>query len=339
MQRGQSGRFAPAGSGATPFLPLPQRGQGGLGREGGRYPVSLGATAQSLLARPRFSATVIAPGRSATYLRTDDGEIFWLAPAGGVRHPRAILVNTSMFSIRRDAPAAVINGDLFIGGHCIYSVDGGTVWSPPALDWRFRGSTLQIATRLRAAARLASALPNSTPLLVLVSTLILDGKPPQNLTATDAFTSRAWPQLVMATSAFAAGDTAFIERLISSLVGLGPGLTPSGDDIIGGLLFALACLSSPSIGGRGAVRGAGWAALLAGRTHEISIAIIRDLASGEGPEPLHDLARELLDTRSTGPVAATVQRVAAIGHQSGRDLLAGFFVGLFAFPQEQCHAR
>src|SRR5207302_1153425 len=67
---------------------------------------------------------------------------------------------------------------------------------------------------------------------------------------------------------------------------------------------------------------------LADRTHPISLAIVRDLAAGLGPEPLHTLAQEILDARAGGPTAASVASVAAIGHQSGRDLLAGFLAGL-----------
>ena len=72
----------------------------------------------------------------------------------------------------------------------------------------------------------------------------------------------------------------------AALIGLGPGLTPSGDDFIGGLLFALRMLGEN--GAADAV--ARWALPLAKqRTHRISVAHLEAAVEGQGAAALHQV--------------------------------------------------
>jgi hypothetical protein len=108
------------------------------------------------------------------------------------------------------------------------------------------------------------------------------------------------------------------------LLGLGPGLTPSGDDFVGGVLFARRLVGGPA-----------WASAAAAliecaraRTNEISRALLADLADGHGHEPLHTLAATL-GQGTLGDVAVdAVRRLDRLGHCSGWDMLAGFLAGL-----------
>jgi hypothetical protein len=101
-----------------------------------------------------------------------------------------------------------------------------------------------------------------------------------------------------------------IPAAAQSLVGLGPGLTPSGDDYLGGMMVALHAVA------RDARAAALWRWLqprLAGRTSAISAAHLAAAAEGEAHEVLHrvlqnDAAPSLLDS---------------VGHCSGWDALAG----------------
>ena len=93
-----------------------------------------------------------------------------------------------------------------------------------------------------------------------------------------------------------------------TLVGLGPGLTPSGDDYLGGMLIALRLLE------RGAQADALWRWLeprLASRTSAISAAHLAAAAAGEGHEALHEA------------LAGDPGRLGSVGHCSGWDALAG----------------
>jgi len=94
------------------------------------------------------------------------------------------------------------------------------------------------------------------------------------------------------------------------LIGLGPGLTPSGDDYLGGMLVALRLL------GRGAQADALWRWIeprLTQRTSAISAAHLAAAASGQAHEALHEVLGGSPD----------LERLNAVGHCSGWDGLAG----------------
>lgn len=110
------------------------------------------------------------------------------------------------------------------------------------------------------------------------------------------------------------GDDARLSPL-AALIGLGPGLTPSGDDFLGGALVALhgygrAC-DAQRLAGHLRLEGA---------THPISVAHWRAACEGLGSDALHACLRDMAEGRHAH---ASLARVAAIGHTSGWDALAG----------------
>jgi hypothetical protein len=97
---------------------------------------------------------------------------------------------------------------------------------------------------------------------------------------------------------------------VEQLIGLGPGLTPSGDDYLGGMLVAL------RLTGRGMQAEGLWRWLqprLKERTSAISAAHLAAAAAGEAHEALHDVLNGNLD----------LEKLNAVGHCSGWDGLAG----------------
>jgi Protein of unknown function (DUF2877) len=106
---------------------------------------------------------------------------------------------------------------------------------------------------------------------------------------------------------------------IVPLVGLGPGLTPSGDDYLGGMLVALAAIS------RSGLRDRLWRALaplLAQRTVDISRAHLAAAAEGFGSACLHRALNAIL-VGDRHDIAVAVAALARLGHTSGMDALAG----------------
>lgn len=94
------------------------------------------------------------------------------------------------------------------------------------------------------------------------------------------------------------------------LIGLGPGLTPAGDDYLGGMLVAL------RMAGRGMQAEGLWRWLqprLKDRTSAISAAHVAAAAAGEAHEALHNVLNGGLD----------LDALDRIGHTSGWDALAG----------------
>lgn len=108
------------------------------------------------------------------------------------------------------------------------------------------------------------------------------------------------------------------------LTGLGPGLTPSGDDFLGGIMLAL------SATGHDGLRDALWAFLepeLDALTVPISAMHLSAAADGMGSLALHVLRDSILAGDVSGEAIADV---AVIGHTSGWDAAAGIVLGLTA---------
>jgi hypothetical protein len=101
------------------------------------------------------------------------------------------------------------------------------------------------------------------------------------------------------------------------LVGLGPGLTPSGDDFLCGALVALHAIGQVDLA-RDLYAVIGEVAQIA--TSPLSAAFLRTAAEGQSSEPLHATIVALLENRS---VAHPLQALAHVGHSSGFDALAG----------------
>lgn len=111
----------------------------------------------------------------------------------------------------------------------------------------------------------------------------------------------------------------------AGLIGLGPGLTPSGDDLVGGALCALHATGHGAV----AARLADWALPLAkSNTSRISCAHLACAAEGECGEAVNDAIVALV---SGGE--ADLERIDAIGHTSGWDALAGAVLALRTLRQ------
>lgn len=123
----------------------------------------------------------------------------------------------------------------------------------------------------------------------------------------NALSAHAQPALD-AVDEWIAGNT--LDARAEQLIGLGPGLTPSGDDYLGGVMVALQLVD------RACHAASLWRWLeprLASRTSAISAAHLAAAASGEAHEALHEVLNGGLD----------LDAVSAVGRCSGWDALAG----------------
>ena len=108
-----------------------------------------------------------------------------------------------------------------------------------------------------------------------------------------------------------------LDNEAQGLIGLGPGLTPSGDDYLGGVLIALRQL------GREAQARSLWRWLepRLARTSAISGAHLAAAAAGEGHEALHSSLQALFSAHADW--SGVLAQLDNVGHCSGWDSLAG----------------
>jgi hypothetical protein len=184
-----------------------------------------------------------------------------------------------------------------LGETVVVSLENSQSWNPPAL----RGTARPHLDALRAC---------------------LDGHVPEEglgctiLGAHNPLSVHAQPALE-AIERWLAGNALGNEA--AQLIGLGPGLTPSGDDYLGGVLIGLRWL------GRGAQADSLWrwlAPRLAERTSEISAAHLAAAAAGEAHEALHQVLEDL-SAWQPPDLLPGLARLDAVGHTSGWDALAG----------------
>ncbi|MDD5646011.1 MAG: DUF2877 domain-containing protein [Candidatus Bipolaricaulis sp.] len=121
--------------------------------------------------------------------------------------------------------------------------------------------------------------------------------------------------------------------LLANLVGLGSGSTPSGDDVLVGILAGLTALFDVSASARQHLE-----ALREGlrevshRTHPASRQMLAAATDGSFPEPLLNLARALGGAGHPEAVRAAAARVLGLGATSGGSFLAGLAAALDANP-------
>jgi hypothetical protein len=123
--------------------------------------------------------------------------------------------------------------------------------------------------------------------------------------------------------ALVAGDVAAALGPTVDLIGLGVGLTPSGDDYLVGLLAGFAATGDPV----GIELGAAIAALAPARTTTIGASAITHAARGCFTERLHDVLIALAGGRLTN-LATAIEQATAYGATSGSDTLVGLFAGI-----------
>ena len=197
-------------------------------------------------------------------------------------------------------------------------------WQPP--PWPCPASAERVAEALhRIAAISTSTMPPDG-----LAPLVLRAAPTHDLATT--FARVALPRLsefeAWLVSSPLVGDVArSTGRKAALLLGLGPGLTPSGDDALCGVLLALDALGAHDTRAALAteVRAAAPSA-----TTPLSAAFLAAAAEGQGSAALLDFIAALV-AAELDALPATIAALGRVGHTSGWDALAGAYLTLSAF--------
>lgn len=315
----------------------------------------IGSQAGKLFARPGYRGRVLAVVSDAVYLSDDEGEITWIAREGLPAHTRGVLASFEppQVAVEQYPPGpgstfSVRWPHLRIGDSWEIDLETAAEWRPPALEPGQAAAPALVSARGR---QLLAAIHNaeSIPPKGLGRIVPLIPRPDRRnrggLAAAEGrdvglsvadLPGGADPLIEHASGPVAAiaracleRDMACIEQAGRELVGLGPGLTPAGDDFLGGLLFIAHHLAAAYPAdlhweerpGRELLA---WAHT---RTNRISYVVLKDMAAGLGPEPLHELVISLLRGQEVNRLMPQVVRLTAIGHSSGWDILAGVLTG------------
>jgi hypothetical protein len=246
--------------------------------------VELGAGAEAVVAAGG-RGSVAAVFRKAAYVRMPAG-LFALTtgdvPAGPLHARGAIPIGR----LAAGDPVTV-TADRLRAGDVVIDLAGATVW---------RG-----------------ALPPPAELRAGTVLDVLAGAPPSALAAAEF-----QPRLTTAIGHLDGGDLAGV---VDALAGLGPGLTPAGDDALAGILLVtrarLGAGAEPALIAQAA----------RARTNDIAGAFLAWAARGQSIEPVHRLLAASAEGDAEGADAALADLL-RFGHSSGADLAFGLGLGL-----------
>lgn len=275
----------------------------------------VGCQVLDILAR-RTAGQVIAVFDSSFYFAADD-RLTCVGHAGLNAGPLNLVtsvpeqVNWPSSGLQVGARVSIAPDVIRVDERFIFQCDTATPWAPPPTPRNW--SPQSLARGLDAAAAHCRQRPPTDG----VGMLILN--PPPAL-APNTVAASAMPAIEalrhwLTTDA----DRPDAPEWPAKLIGLGPGLTPSGDDFIGGMMIAFHQLGATSTATMV------WEAIhpkAVAATNHISRAHLDAAAAGYGAAELHD-AIIALQGGDPIAIAATMEAAAAIGHTSGWDTLAG----------------
>jgi hypothetical protein len=257
--------------------------------------VRAGELARRALARSGGLAAPLAAFAEAPYLEAA-GELLWIGSQLPAMHPRAVV---TLAPPPRGVPLRLTGAPLRGWSSSRRTLARNAIGRFRACAARLRAALITIGPPRGFGALLAAHVPGF-PLEAAV------------------------PRMHALCLGYARDDPQAVFDASLALLGLGTGLTPSGDDVAGAALFARRFI---------APRDPRWRALaarlvreIATRSHVVSAALFADLARRRSFEPLHQMAEALAAGDERAALAAA-RSLAAIGHSSGWDMLAGFYAG------------
>ncbi len=283
------------------------------------------------------SGTVLASVTGAIYLLCGRDELLWLAPQTSPMHRRCLRVSSPLPSMEVGESFHFRDGCLVTRTGLILDFAGAPVWKTPVLS---NGKTIPISHLgglvQSAYHRLAAQKKSGWGVLIPAILQIAGGQGEPEVPGNGfILPGNVWPAVRGILLAGLARNFNPILPYAAGLVGLGTGLTPSGDDFLGGLLFASTILrcAYPEISYLQTWNYANFILGCKAQTNLISFALLKDHSQGHALEPFHRFANALLAGQLDQALSFTSE-LAAVGHSTGWDVLAGFLVGMsFTFPQ------
>jgi Protein of unknown function (DUF2877) len=256
-----------------------------------RFAAAGSSTVRALLVGPERPARLLGTAAAAVYLATDGRPgVVAVLTHDAVRLPCGVVLP----STRAELPLTAIGPAA--GGRCVVG-DGRVSWDGPD------GPVVIDVVREWAPARIQPGIP--TPAAVAEARLAL----PRNVCV-------ELPTLWCRQLHTEAGEDPV--PAVRGLLGSGPGLTPSGDDLLAGFLLGCLAFGRDVSSLRSAI-----AALAPRQTTALSAALLAHALRGQCIPEVAALTRVLTGTGAIGPALDALLRV---GHTSGAALARGLLL-------------
>ena len=240
------------------------------------------ARVRDLINGPVQPAAVLGRFATALYLRLVGGEVIALLSSDAVRLPIGLILPMTS----RELPLSCLSGTVMVGSRAVHI-----------------GSWRCSVSRLVSPLAPTGLTPERHACAHLRQGLALNQSNPE-LRLPDALLDRVHSPGVAA-------------DLVRRLLGVGPGLTPAGDDVLAGLLVGLWSFDQRAESLQRAVL-----ASLAGTT-DLSAALLRCAARGESIPQVSLMLRAMSTSAWQGRLDDALDDLVRIGHTSGTALATG----------------
>ncbi|HET7145014.1 MAG TPA: DUF2877 domain-containing protein, partial [Anaerolineales bacterium] len=132
-------------------------------------------------------------------------------------------------------------------------------------------------------------------------------------------------------------DSYACSEAAQKMLGLGPGVTPSGDDVLIGFLAGLHCMAGNEKDKQAFIQTLGnEIRLLSNKTSEISRTYLYHAVKGEFSSSIVALIDAIRDG-GEGQLTAAAENAMRVGHSSGMDTVSGLLIGLAAWDASSFH--
>ena len=237
------------------------------------------------------------------------------------------LSKLSFLGVRAGDKVKVQGFTLDLGDHHLVSFGSAEIYSPKQKFTLPILASNEIEANIKVMRKTALLFGNMAGLGGLLS-LAPPRVPGATSESLNLFASYAFNRIVKLEEAFRKEEKNALRDAVTDLIGLGPGLTPSSDDMLAGLVLLCVLYAK----NRGCSLHA--SQLIArltveesrGRTTMLSEEYLGQVASGRGNEPIMKLCTALL-TEGRESVERETRRVLAIGETSGTDMVLGIVLG------------
>ena len=174
---------------------------------------------------------------------------------------------------------------------------------------------------IRQAAEELAELRKERGISMLVQSLVLGGAPDEILKQ-NPYCAHGYPYFSKLMVALRHSDSSGIHSCVEKLLGLGPGLTPSADDVLLGMLYVFHAL--PRKAPKGVQSFQKSIGQLCDRcTHQISAAYLKAILTGAPFERMEQVFRGLC-----GEEKLDIGKLTQIGSSSGSEMLLGMLIAL-----------
>lgn len=284
---------------------------------------------------PSYSGKVLSVVSNAIYLLGQDDEVLWLTNREPM-HDRAILVTPLPHGGSPQSPFKFASSKVLFETNVI-DISKVTTWNPSPhqnLSLLASQEVLDRCKRVFLKIRLSPPPKGFGTFLAQISelfdheTLTNPGFP-----ANDAILVSAREPVFEICHTCKAGDLTHLLHHCSRLIGLGYGLTPSGDDFVGGLIYTLEIIQSLGRLEHGLIR-EDLETFIQSRqfkTNIISFCILKDMCAGSASGAIHSFVNDLLFNPSASGIDESLVNLIQIGHSTGWDVLTGILSACLCF--------